>query len=361
MFEIVAGVGDHEQFVGRQDEAQTESQFRAADPARQRHDKSFAHRNMSSAAGRTSSDAPLSGPRHVRPRTTTTGWPSAPCPITSEAAAAISSACPVMLTWSSRPNRSGEPRRSISDGRPAAPIATPQVPRRQARPKLSLMITATGTSNLSDRRLLNIAALPSGSAGSSSARWESSGEARLDWSMPALAITRPSRCSTIRTPGLVRTTRTDSDRISSTKRGSFWTLPASSIASVEGSTVARSTMRPSALDTIFCVSTKTSPPRGTMPPRATPSPIKATKSSSLRTSGMPGTANISTMLLRFIAGPAHSAETLAQPRQHVLAVEFQKARLIWSRRVEYQIPETETDIVTDPLYVLVGVAGHDPS
>ena len=98
MLEIVAGVGDHEQFVGRQDAAQTERQFGAADPAGQRHDKSFAHRNMSSAAGRTSSDAALSGPRHVRPRTITTGWPSAPCPITSDAAAAISSACPVMLT-----------------------------------------------------------------------------------------------------------------------------------------------------------------------------------------------------------------------------------------------------------------------
>src|ERR1700751_3099397 len=90
MLKIVAGVGDHEQFVGRQDSAQTERQFCAADPAGQRHDKSFAHRNMSSTAGRTSSDAALWGPRHVKPRTTTTGRPSAPWPITSEAAAAIS-------------------------------------------------------------------------------------------------------------------------------------------------------------------------------------------------------------------------------------------------------------------------------
>src|SRR6476646_7970513 len=78
MLEIVTGVGDHEEFLGRQDEAQTERQFGATDPAGQRHHKSFAHRNMSSAAGRTSSDALLSGPRHVRPRTITTGWPSAP-------------------------------------------------------------------------------------------------------------------------------------------------------------------------------------------------------------------------------------------------------------------------------------------
>src|SRR5215831_11556961 len=98
MLEIVAGVGDYEQFVGRQDEAQAERQFGPADPAGQCHDQSFAHRNMSSAAGRTSSDAPLWGPLHVKPRTTTTGWPSPPCPITSDAAAAISSACPAMLT-----------------------------------------------------------------------------------------------------------------------------------------------------------------------------------------------------------------------------------------------------------------------
>src|SRR5262245_45064921 len=98
MLEIVAGVGDHEQFVGRQDAAQTEHQFGAADAARERYDESFAHRNKSSAAGRTSSEAALSGPRQVSPRTITTGWPSAPCPITSDAAAAISSACPVMLT-----------------------------------------------------------------------------------------------------------------------------------------------------------------------------------------------------------------------------------------------------------------------
>jgi hypothetical protein len=38
MLEIVAGVGDHEQFVGRQQAAQAERQFGAADPAGQRHD-----------------------------------------------------------------------------------------------------------------------------------------------------------------------------------------------------------------------------------------------------------------------------------------------------------------------------------
>src|SRR5690349_3851866 len=105
-----------------------------------------------------------------------------------------------------------------------------------------------------------------------------------------------------------------------------------------------------------------SPSRGTMPPCTSPLPIKATRSSSLRTSGMPGTARISTALLRFIGRSRfYSAKTLAQPRQHVLAVEFQEARLVGSRRVEHQVPEAETDIVSDPLDVLVDITGYDPS
>ena len=46
----------------------------------------------------------------------------------SEAAAATSSANPMMLASSVRPNRSGRPRRSINPGRPETPIATPAVP-----------------------------------------------------------------------------------------------------------------------------------------------------------------------------------------------------------------------------------------
>ena len=55
--------------------------------------------------------------------------------------------------------------------------------------------------------------------------------------MPALAMTKPSLCSTISTLGRERTTRTDSDRISSTSRGSFCTSAASAIARSEGFTL----------------------------------------------------------------------------------------------------------------------------
>ena len=60
----------------------------------------------------------------LSPRIRTAGSASSAWPITSEAAAATSSAKPMTLTSSLRPNRSGRPRRSISAGRPATPIAT---------------------------------------------------------------------------------------------------------------------------------------------------------------------------------------------------------------------------------------------
>ena len=69
-----------------------------------------------------------SGADQRKPRMRTTGAASSAWPITSEAAAAISSAKPMTLTSSFRPNKSGRPRRSINAGRPATPIATPAVP-----------------------------------------------------------------------------------------------------------------------------------------------------------------------------------------------------------------------------------------
>ena len=150
MLEIVAGIGDDGQLAGRQHAAEAERQLGAADPARQRHhDRVVLWRHRNRILGsRAPPGAPArrrvaSGADQVRPRTRTTGVASSACPITSEAAAAISSAKPGFGDLAaSRPNRSGWPRQSISAGRPAAPIATPTVPRRQARPKLSLMITA---------------------------------------------------------------------------------------------------------------------------------------------------------------------------------------------------------------------------
>src|SRR5918995_4854459 len=164
MLEVVAGVGDDEKLVGRQDTAQAQGQLGPADTAGQGDDQSLAHRNMSSAAGRTSSEAGLSGAVQASPRTRMTGCASLPWPWTSEAAAAISSAKPEMLTCRVRPNRSGLPRRSSRAGSPAAPMAIPWVPRRQARPKLSVIITAGGAPQNPPRRGRRFFVLPPGSA-----------------------------------------------------------------------------------------------------------------------------------------------------------------------------------------------------
>ena len=203
-----------------------------------------------------------SGADQRNPRIRTAGSASSAWPIKSEAAAAISSAKPMMVNSSLRPNRSGCPRRSISAGRPAAPIATPAVPWRQGRPKLSFMTTAISipVSAASPRR--SACALRSGFSGNSSTRWEPSGGPTFDWSTPAFAMMKPSLCSTISTPRRARTTRTDSDRTTSTSRGSLPTSAASATARAEGSIVARSTRRPSAFETIFCATTSTSPARG---------------------------------------------------------------------------------------------------
>ena len=58
-----------------------------------------------------------SGADQLKPRTRTAGSPSSAWPINSEAAAATSSAKPMTLTSSVRPNRSGRPRRSINAGK----------------------------------------------------------------------------------------------------------------------------------------------------------------------------------------------------------------------------------------------------
>src|ERR1043166_1174800 len=150
MLEVVARVGDDNQPLRRHDAAQAQRKLGAADPAGKRHHGAIGiardppHRNKSSSGGRTSVRPALAGAFHARPRTSTTGIPSAAWPMTSEAAAATSSAKPTMVVCNVRPNRSGLPRKSSTAGRPAAPSATPTVPRRHARPKLSLMVTARG-------------------------------------------------------------------------------------------------------------------------------------------------------------------------------------------------------------------------
>ena len=63
--------------------------------------------------------------------------------------------------------------------------------------------------------------------------------------------------------GRLRTTFVDSDSTTSTIRGSLPTSAASATACADGTTSARSTVRPSALETIFCAITTTSRSRST--------------------------------------------------------------------------------------------------
>ena len=106
MVEVVAGVGDDRQVPGRQHPGQSQRQLGPADTAGQIGDPAAAHRNRSISGWRTSSSAVPWRPASCMPRTITTGTPSAPCPMTREAAAATSSAMPSSLACSSRPSRS---------------------------------------------------------------------------------------------------------------------------------------------------------------------------------------------------------------------------------------------------------------
>src|ERR1700722_8435546 len=128
MLEIIADIGDDDEILRLRDPAQAQRELGAADAAGERDHKIPTHRNRSSFEGRMRLAAVDSGADQRKPRMRTTGAASSACPITSEAAAATSSAKPMTLTSSFRPKRSGRPRRSISAGRPAAPIATPAVP-----------------------------------------------------------------------------------------------------------------------------------------------------------------------------------------------------------------------------------------
>ena len=84
------------------------------------------------------------------------------------------------------------------------------------------------------------------------------GELTLEWSIPALAQTKPNLCSTTIVPGRTRSTSRLSRRMSSTMRASLSLRAANSTASLEGVTVARLTSLPSALLTILEVMTRIS-------------------------------------------------------------------------------------------------------
>ena len=192
-----------------------------------------------------------------------------------------------METSRIRPNKSGRPRRSTSPGSPAAPMAIPAVPRRHARPKLSLITTPSFTPNRAESAARNRSAEASGSSGNSNSRPPPSWFT-LDWSIPALAITQPRLCSTMMRFGRARTTRAAWLRITSTTRGSLPTSAANASARGEAVTDAISTMRPSALLTIFCATTRTSPSSGGASAMASPRiPARSSPGANI---GSPGTA-----------------------------------------------------------------------
>src|SRR5579883_812144 len=171
MLEIVAGVDAEHEPVRRARAIKPECELGAAHAAADREDGPFAHRKRSSSLVRRSAlaGAAARSPQSS-PCTSTAGRRSPACPMTSEAAAAISSASAICVTRSLLPKRYGSTTMSTSDGRPAAPSATPTTPFRQARPKLSLMTTPTETPKCASSRRLSSRQLASGSVGKSSTR-----------------------------------------------------------------------------------------------------------------------------------------------------------------------------------------------
>ena len=91
----------------------------------------------------------------------------------------------------------------------------------------------------------------------------------------------------------MRTTRADSRRITSTSRGSFLSVVPTSSANAEGWTSASRTIRPSALETTFWLTTRTSPVSSGVPWAAAAANSSAATSSPARTSGRPRTPSTS--------------------------------------------------------------------
>src|SRR5689334_602932 len=136
VLEVVPGVDNHGQ-AGAEAPLEPTRELGAANASAKRNNlRTAAHRNRSLAKSRINADAGRAGAFKSSPRTSTAGTPSAASPITSEAPAATSSASAISVIRSLRPNISGEPTMSTSDGTPAAPSAMPVTPLRQGRPKL---------------------------------------------------------------------------------------------------------------------------------------------------------------------------------------------------------------------------------
>ena len=132
--------------------------------------------------------------------------------------------------------------------------------------------------------------------------------------MPALAMTKPSRCLTIIRFGRARTTCSDSDRINSTNRASLPVCAAKSRAAWEGATDARAILRPSALLTIFCAMANTSPGSGAKPAHAMAADSCAARSSPACTMGRSGSAKSCRPGFKRSGGAA-----VAAPAPHIAA------------------------------------------
>ena len=168
-------------------------------------------------------------------------------------------------------------------------------PFRHGRPNVSEMITGTSVCprSTSPRRIA--AADADESIGSR----QTAPSLTFDWSIPAFAQTQPCFVSDRISPFVIRTIRFDSRSTSSTARASRSQASAHSLAKSPAVTVSSCTTRPSALDTIFCVTTSTSPASSGVSCASSAPAISPAKSSPSRTSGMPPTAKT-----RYSAGAA---------------------------------------------------------
>src|SRR6185437_2546967 len=119
MLEVVAGVDDDGQLFGCEHAREAERELGAANAAAQRNNvaclRACHHRNKSISFGRNREATGNAGASQLTPRTCTAGRPSAACPITSDAAAAISSATATSVTRILRPNRSCTPTMSRNE------------------------------------------------------------------------------------------------------------------------------------------------------------------------------------------------------------------------------------------------------
>src|SRR5579871_1073973 len=113
---------------------------------------------------------------------------------------------------------------------------------------------------------------------------------------------KPRRCSVMITPPCARTTCLDSRRMTSTKRGSLPAWRARRVASGPAVTSPRSTRLPSALLTIFCAITRTSPSCGAGPGSRIACTRRSGNEAPGRTSGMPVSA-VAVMVLLTTAPP----------------------------------------------------------